>query len=217
MILAFLLLLPLTTVLAQTEEPFDGPDEINTAHSHVIKIHPLRIGEITASYEKQRTSRVTNEFGMSYIYKSYTRDVWAPKGENVFGVGMFSSQRHYTSKKHDTPFGFYHGPVFGYRFIKFEEGVFDLSEDAPDRRYVGRLYQNAMDLSYQVGGQFQMGNHLTMEISGLLGGRVKYAYSKGARELITNNIIGYVLTSDESSAVMITPLPQLVLSVGYSF
>ncbi|GAB3826073.1 hypothetical protein GCM10028895_36440 [Pontibacter rugosus] len=137
------------------------------------------------------------------------------------GLHVRMSQRYYTTKKHrGTPFGFFHGPLFGYRFMVFEENVFGLPEQNPndaDYQFVGRLYQNTVELNYQVGGQFKLGRHLTAELSAALGGRLKYALSKGAGELLTDNIIGHALTAEDNSAIFVVPSPQLNFSIGYSF
>ncbi len=130
------------------------------------------------------------------------------------------SQRKYPKKNAGSPFGFFHGFVFGYRFIAFGENVFGLpAQDPgdPDYRFVGRLYQNSLDLSYQLGVQFKLSNHLTAEAAGALGGRAKYALAKNAGELLTDNIIGHAVVAEDNSAIFVVPLPQLNLSVGYAF
>lgn len=215
------------TVHAQQQQ--QDPDaneirEIDKDHDRVVKLHPLQLGEVYVSMEKLRTERISNEYGIGYIYKSYLKgetDDWQDfEAKDVKGVGIHMSQRHYTSKTKSAPFGFFHGPVFGYRFLVFEKNVFDLPEQdpsSPDFRYVGRLYQNSLDLSYRIGGQFLLGNHFTMEVAGSLGGRVKYAKATTAEELLPEHIIGYKLIKDESSYLAATPLAQLKFSIGYSF
>ncbi|MBB6609420.1 ABC transporter ATP-binding protein [Pontibacter sp. Tf4] len=212
-------------VQAQNQDP-DAPDirDIDKAHDRIIKVHPLQLGEAYLSVEKLRTERVSNEYGIGYIYKSYLKgetDDWQDyEAKDVTGIGIHMSQRHYTSNKKSAPFGFFHGPVFGYRFLVYEKNVFDLPEQdpsSPDFRFVGRLYQNSLDVSYRIGGQFLLGNHFTLEVAGSLGGRVKYAKSTTADELLPQHIIGYELISDESSYVAATPLAQLKFSVGYAF
>ncbi len=219
----------LTAGVAQAqdeEQDIDTPEisEIDTAHDRIIKVHPLQIGEIYFSFEKLRTERVANEYGIGYIYKSYLKgetDDWEDyEAKNVMGVAIHMSQRYYNTKKRTAPFGLFWGPVFGYRFMVFEENVFELPEQdpsSPDYRFVGRLYQNSLDLSYQLGGQFLLGQHFTLELAGSLGGRVKYARATSADELLPEHIIGHELASDESSYIAATPLGQLKFSVGYSF
>ncbi|NEM96215.1 ABC transporter ATP-binding protein [Pontibacter burrus] len=212
-------------VQAQQQDP-DATDirEMDKDHDRIIKIHPLQLGEVYVSMEKLRTERISNEYGIGYIYKSYLKgetDDWQDfEAKNVKGVGIHMSQRHYTSKTKSAPFGFFHGPVFGYRFLVFEKNVFDLPEQdpsSPNFRYVGRLYQNSLDLSYRIGGQFLLGNHFTLEVAGSLGGRVKYAKATTAEELLPEHIIGYELIKDESSYLAATPLAQLKFSIGYAF
>ena len=102
----------------------------------------------------------------------------------------------------------------------FEENVFRLPVQDPadpDYRFIGRLYQNSLELSYQVGVQFKLANHLTADVAGSIGGRVKYALAKNAGELLPEHIIGYAVTAETNSAVFVVPLPQLNLSVGYAF
>ncbi|MEJ8757695.1 ABC transporter ATP-binding protein [Pontibacter sp. H259] len=227
---AFLLILFILAAGAtQAQEEGQDPDapevrEIDTAHDRVIKVHPLQLGEIYLSLEKMRTERISNEYGLGYVYKSYVKgetDDWEDfEARDVMGVAVHMSQRYYNVKKRSAPFGLFWGPVFGYRFLVFEKNVFQLPEqdpNSPNYRFVGRLYQNSLDLSYQLGGQFLLGNHFTLELAGALGGRVKYARSTSANELLPQHIIGHELMKDESSYIAATPLGQLKFSVGYSF
>ncbi|WP_276499561.1 ABC transporter ATP-binding protein [Pontibacter litorisediminis] len=217
--LVLLLMLPLRHTLAQRADAEALPD---TAYSRILKIHPLQIGEVYFSYEKMRTDRISNEFGLSYVYRGYLKsDDFLPDDVKVSGMHIRMSQRYYTSKKHDgVPFGFFHGPMFGYRFMAFEEGVFDSPFEEPGNtfgRQVGRLYQNSLELNYQLGGQFLLGKHFTMEVSAALGARLKYALAKGADELLPENIIGHALVAEQNSAIFIVPSPQLNISAGYTF
>jgi hypothetical protein len=213
------------TAHAQIEEQEreDRAEMINIDRDHVrtIKIHPLHYGEIFISYEKVRAPNISNEIGLSYLYKSYFKgDGWTPEAKDVMGIGIRMSQRYYTSKKKRAPFGFFHGPMFSYRFTVFERNVFDLPElppSDPDFRFVGRLYQNVFDLSYHLGYQFQLGRHFTTELSGGLGGRVKFATATNGGDLIEQNIIGHVVHSDEGAVLSVGPSPQLNFSIGYSF
>lgn len=207
---------------AQSDDALDAEDRVvNTDHDRIFKIRPLDMGQVSLAYEKLRAARVSNEFGLSYIYTTYFKsDVFLPEEQPVDGVAIRMSQRHYTSKKRQAPFGFYHGPVFGYSFIVFEENVFGLEElppSDPNYRYVGRLYQNALDLSYQLGWQFKLGRHFTTELGAAIGARAKYARATGAGELLPDNIIGHAVVEDENSAIFLVPLPKLNFSVGYSF
>ncbi|WP_230392205.1 ABC transporter ATP-binding protein [Pontibacter sp. FD36] len=194
---------------------------IDQDHDKVFKIHPLHYGEVFVSYEKVRAPGISNEFGLNYFYKLHMKgDGWSTNIKDVMGIGIRMSQRYYTSKKKPAPFGFFHGPMFSYRFIVFERNVFDLPDvppSDPDFRYVGRLYQNAIDLSYHLGYQFRLGRHFTTELSGGLGGRVKIANATNGGDLIRENIIGHVMHSDEGAVFTVGPSPQLNFSIGYSF
>lgn len=201
----------------------DGDDvqQIDKATDRVLKVNPFQLGGVSLSYEKMRTERISNEIALSYIYRTYwDSEEWLPEGKRVQGVGVKMSQRKYSNKGTASPFGFFHGFVFGYRFLVFEENVFGLPEQDPAEpgyRFVGRLYQNSLDLSYQLGVQFKLSEHFTAEAAGALGGRVKYALSNNAAELLTDNIIGHAVVAEDNSAIFVVPLPQLNLSVGYAF
>lgn len=218
-----LLLLPLSAAMAQqTSVSEDEELNINTDHDKIIKLHPLQLGELYLSYEKMRAERVSNEFGLSYIYKAYLDggSFFVDNNKSVTGIAIRMSQRHYTSRKRrGTPFGFFHGPMFGYRFMAFEDNALEVDQNpsSPDYRYVGRLYQNSLELNYQLGWQFKLGRQFTGEVSGALGGRVKYALAKGAGDLLADYIIGHELITEDNSAIFVVPSPQLNLSVGYSF
>ncbi|MCJ8165386.1 ABC transporter ATP-binding protein [Pontibacter sp. E15-1] len=213
--------LPLAGAQAQHEEEEDDTHLINTDHDRVLKLNPLQLGEVSVAYEKVRTARVSNEIGLSYIYRTFlNEDAWVPTEKRVHGIGIRMSQRKYTKKNIGHPFGFFRGFVFGYRFMLFEKDVFGLPEQDPgdpDYRFIGRLYQNSLDLSYQVGGQFKLSKHLTAEAAGALGVRAKYALATNAGDLIAERMVGHMLAQENSSALFVVPLPQLKLTVGYSF
>ncbi|PVY44226.1 hypothetical protein C8E01_101592 [Pontibacter virosus] len=194
---------------------------IDRDHDKTIKLHPLHYGEVFVSYEKVRSPNISNEFGLSYFYRLHMKgDGWTTNAKDVMGIGIRMSQRYYTSKKKTAPFGFFHGPMFSYRFIVFERNVFDLPDlppSDPEFRYVGRLYQNALDLSYHLGYQFRLGRYFTTEFSGGLGGRVKIVNATNGGDLIKENIIGHVVHSDEGAVITVGPSPQLNFSIGYSF
>jgi hypothetical protein len=221
-----LLLIPLVAGVAQAQISEEAEERnemanIDWDHDKTFKIHPLHYGEIFISYEKVRSPQTSNEFGLSYLYKSYLKgDGWTPEAKNVMGIGIRMSQRHYTSRKKKAPFGFFHGPMMGYRFVVFERNVFGLPElpaSDPNFRYVGRLYQNALDLSYHLGAQFQLSRHFTAELSGGLGGRVKFAQATNGGDLIRANIIGHVVHSDQGAVLSVGPSPHLNFGIGYSF
>ncbi|MCX2742095.1 ABC transporter ATP-binding protein [Pontibacter anaerobius] len=215
--LVLLLALPFTQAFAQ--DASDTTYTTDIAQQRIIKLHPLQIGEVYFSYEKMRTERISNEFGISYVYRGYFKsDDFLPDDVKAGGVHMRMSQRYYTSKKHDgVPLGFFHGPLFGYRFMVFEEGVFNTAFEDPGSSTVGRLYQNSLELNYQLGSQFMLGKGFTMEVSAALGARLKVAMAKGADDLLTENIIGHALVAERNSAIFIVPSPQLNISAGYSF
>lgn len=194
---------------------------IDQDYDRVLKVYPLQLGEVYLAYEKMRTDRISNEFGISYIYRSYLKgEEWIPERKNVQGVAIRMSQRKYTVKNENRPIGFFHGPVFGYRLLIFEQNAFDLpAQDPgdPEYRFVGRLYQNSLDLSYQLGVQFNLTGHLTAEVGGSIGGRVKYALANNADELLQERIIGHAVIAENNSAIFVVPLPQLNISVGYAF
>ncbi|WP_187262886.1 ABC transporter ATP-binding protein [Pontibacter beigongshangensis] len=230
-LLLFLLMLPLLHAQAQEQDATDARFEApaDPAHDKVLKLHPaqLGLGELYVGYERSRTGYVSNEIGLSYIYRIYLQDGDSRTSRdlpvNTYGVGIRMSQRNYTSKKGNAPFGFFYGPAFGYRFLLFEDSSYELfglpepSQTDPNARYVGRLYLNTFDLSYQLGGQFRLNRHLTLEIAGGLGARLKYAYARDANKLLEGLFVGEKLISDSNGLVLVTPLPQLKLSVGYSF
>ena len=222
LIAAAFVVVPAGVAQAQGHNDEDTEDKVlNKDHDRIIKFRPFDIGQVSFTYEKLRSSRVSNELGIGYIYKSYLKDSgFTPADKKVNGLSVRMSQRHYTSNKKMAPFGFYHGPVFGYRLLIFEKDVFGTESTPPsdpNYRYIGRLYQNSIDLSYQIGGQFQLGKHLTSEIGLALGGRLKYARSVGAEEILAQRIIGHELVAEQNSAIFAVPLAQLNFSVGYSF
>jgi hypothetical protein len=190
---------------------------IGTTYLLIYKIQPLLIGEIRVSYEKVRVTKVSNEYSLGYIYKAYLKgrgsfpDFDAKK---VKGISIRMSQRHYTSKEHNDPFGFFHGPLFGFRFIAFEQNA--LRRINP-LEYAGRLYQTSVDLNYQIGAQQHLGSHLTMEVSGSLGGRVKFSKAATTEDILEDNLYGYHFLKDSDSVFSVVPLPQIKFSVGYIF
>ncbi len=219
---AFMLVwLPLSGAQAQNHDDGDDTHLINKDHDRILKLNPLQLGEVTLSYEKMRAARTANEIGISYIYRTYLNgDAAIPEEQSVQGIGVRMSQRKYSKKNIGHPFGFFHGPVFSYRFILFDEDVFGMPQqdpNDPDYKFVGRMYQNSLDLSYQLGGQFKLTRHLTAEIAGALGVRAKYVLATNAGNMLSEYVIGHQLAAENSAAFFVVPLPQLKLTVGYSF
>ncbi len=224
-----LLLLPFGYTQAQTLEEEEELEEeelqeirnIDHDHDRLFKLHPLQFGEVYLAYEKVRAPRISNEIGLGYVYSSGLKgDMWFPENKKTTGIAVRMSQRYYPTKKKLAPFGFFHGPMFGYKFLAFEENVFGLHElppDDPNYKFVGRLYQNSLELNYQLGGQFMLSNHLTLEIAGGLGGRLKYARAVGGEQEMLDTIIGHVLTSDENSVIAAVPTPHLKISIGLAY
>jgi hypothetical protein len=214
-----LLILPLSSTYAQSDAYEPDTTKVNR---RVIKIHPIQLGEIYLSHEKMRTERISNEIGIGYIYYSYLKgNDWMPEKADAQGLAVRMSQRRYTTKNlTGSPYGFFHGPVFGYRLLVFEENVFGLADQnpqSPDSRIVGRLYENSLDLGYHLGVQFEITRHLTTEVAAGFGGRVKLARATNADELLTEHIIGHAVAAEKNSAIFVSPLPQLKISLGYSF
>jgi hypothetical protein len=204
--------------IKQEQEDRAEMRSIDREHDRVFKIHPLHYGEIFLSYEKVRAPDVSNEFGLSYLYKVHLKgDGWSANAKDVMGIGVRMSQRRYPSRKLRAPFGFFHGPMFQYRFIVFERDVFELPPEEMQARYIGRMYQNVLDLSYHLGYQFQLGRHFTTELSGGLGARAKFGIARNGGELMENLMIGHVLRADEGSVLTVGPSPQLNFAIGYSF
>ncbi|PRY10974.1 hypothetical protein CLV24_112101 [Pontibacter ummariensis] len=213
--LALLMLSFVPSFGQQDEAPFVP----QRAYTHVIKLHPLQLGEVYLSYEKMRTEHISHEFGFSYVYSSYVKgDDYIPDNVKVSGLHVRMSQRCYTSKKHGpVPLGFFHGPLFGYQLLAYDEHVFGEAEQAPNQRELGRMYLNALELNYQAGGQFKLNQHLTMELAMALGGRLKYVRAENADKLLTTYTIGHALIAEKNSAMFLVPSPQLNISLGYSF
>lgn len=224
-----LLVLPCTTAFAQDqddeEETSYGKEiYIEREHDRHLKLYPLQFGEVHLAYEKMRMARISNEVDVAYVYRSYLKSndgFFLPEEKEVNGISVRLSQRHFTSKKRrGTPFGFFHGPMFGYRFLAFKDNAFglpELSPSDPDYRFVGQLTQHSIDLSYQLGGQFKLSRHFTTELSLAIGARAKYAKAVGAEELLEQYIIGHMLKKDDNAAIFAVPVPQLKFAVGYSF
>ncbi|MHA6249453.1 ABC transporter ATP-binding protein [Pontibacter sp. CAU 1760] len=243
--MAMIVMLSLPLFAAQAQD-LDLIQEVDPSYNRVLKVRPVQLGMISISSEKLRMNRVSNEYSLGYIYKAYlgntsgsffedmiakksadgtqepgfTADDFELKEADVQGISFVMSQRKYSKKNEGKPFGFFHGPVFGYRFVLFAKDVFEQPEqdpNDPDYKYIGRLYQNSLDLSYRVGAQFRLVGHLTADAGLSIGARAKYAQAKNAGTLITDNIIGYNIMADENSALTVVPLPQLSFSVGYAF
>lgn len=206
--------------IANAQSDGEVPD-IDISRDRVLKVYPLQLGEAYLAYEKMRTERISNEFGLSYIYSVYMKGgASTPESQPVQGASFQMSQRKYPLKSEGRPFGFFHGPSFGYRFVAYEQDVFEQLAKEPDAaayHAVGRLYQHSLDLSYQLGIQFNLMGPLTADIAAALGGRVKYVLANNAGDLLTDHIIGHAVIAENNSAIFAVPLPQLNLSVGYAF
>ncbi|WP_114777342.1 ABC transporter ATP-binding protein [Botryobacter ruber] len=230
----FLLLLPLSAVQAQTEDDDDYRNEQEYRQkilagnpNRILKVHPLQLGEIYLAYERVRAGDVSNELGLSYIYRTYLKDgdsnLSRDKARDTKGLALRMEQRHYTSKEGNAPYGFFHGPFFGYRFLLFDDSSYEIFNQPepdvndPDARYIGRLFLNTFDLAYRFGYQFRLNKHFALEVAGGLGVRAKYGYSKNANELLQDLFVGKEITSQRNGVLLATALPQFKVALGYSF
>jgi hypothetical protein len=220
-----LLLLPFLIYPAQAQ---DGPEPV---YSGVWKVRPLQFGEYYVAFENVKETDQTNEIGIGYIYKSFVRA--AEKDKNTLtglysnfvddeaytvsdcnGLIMRMSQRNYTSADREAPFGFYHGPAVTLRFIAFQG---DLLRESPEE-VIGRLYQGVLAFHYQVGYQTSIGKHLTLEVFGGVGARLKVATAKLSKGRVEERVIAPLkISPDNNSAIGAAPELHFNMSVGYAF
>lgn len=200
---------------------YEEMQHIDSTFNRMIKVYPLLLGEVRVGHEHMLTTRIANEVAFSYLYTAFLKGADSdPESQPVQGGAIRMSQRRYSLQNQGRPLGFFHGFTFGYRFMVYEQDVFrklSATPDAPVHQGVGRMYQNALDLGYQVGMQFKLIHHLTADVAASLGGRVKYVAADDADKLLTDHIIGHAVAAERNSAIFVTPLPQLNLSVGYAF
>ncbi|MDX5348340.1 MAG: ABC transporter ATP-binding protein [Hymenobacteraceae bacterium] len=203
-----------------------NPAQAQTFHEkpeldHVLKYYPTQLGEVHLAYEHVLDTERSNEFGLSYIYKSYANsNTWFGNFEECVGVGFRMSQRNYTTKKHSAPFGFFYGPAGSYKFVLFHENAI------PQYRYdsngniiggVGRVTQHSLALQYLIGYHVVPWGRLSLEIVGGLGGRLIVGRARGGEQDLDNFIIGHTLKSDRHTVIKATPAPTLNAAVGWAF
>jgi hypothetical protein len=221
MLFAFILF-PFQAVQAQGETEYSG----------TWKVRPLQFGEYYISYENVKETDQTNEIGLGYIHKSFVRATEKDKNTlsgfyDIFldgdtytisdanGIVMRMSQRNYTgSGGREAPYGFYHGFAATAKFLAFDG---DLLREFPDE-VIGRMYQGVLGLDYQVGYQVIIARHLTLELFGGIGGRVKVATAKLSHGRVEDRMIAPVKFSlDDNSTVGVAPALHLNMSLGYAF
>src|SRR6478609_4637798 len=187
----FLFLLPLFS-FAQDDENW------NQTYHGAIKVRPLQFGEIYVSWENIKHEDQSNEIGLGFIYKTFVGTSEQDKNtlgspykafldeekytiSDAAGIVVRMSQRNYSSKTRDIPEGFYYGPVYMYRFIAHDP---DLLRTFPNE-VIGRMYEHVLSFHYQIGYQFILGKHFSVEPYFGAGVRGKYAtaqISKGRTE-----------------------------------
>ena len=220
----------LLSVAAFFPVPVQGQGE--TEYSGVWKVRPLQFGEYYISFENVKETDQTNEIGLGYIHKGFVRAVdkdkntlsgfysnilddeaYAVSDANGFVLRM--SQRNYAgSGGREAPYGFYRGFAAMAKFIAFDG---DLLREFPDE-VIGRMYQGVVGLDYQIGYQAIIARHLTLELFGSVGARVKVATAKLSHGRVEDRIIAPVKVSlDENSVVGAAPALHLNMSVGYAF
>lgn len=205
--------------------------DVSGAYRSVIKVRPLQFGEFYASWENIKHEDQSNEIGLGFIYKSFVgandRDrntLASPYNSfideeeyaisDVAGIVVRMSQRNYSSKTRDIPEGFYYGPVYMYRFIAFDPDLLRTVEN----EVIGRMYQHVLSFHYQVGYQFIIGKHLTLEPFLGAGFRAKYASAKISKGRTEERVIGPIkVTPDDNSTIAGAPSLNLNVQIGYVF
>ncbi len=206
-------------------------DDLTGPNRGVIKVRPLQFGEYYASYENIKHDDQSNEIGLGFIYKSFVganekdrntlNDFYSTFIDeeeyaisDVAGIVVRMTQRNYSSKTRDIPEGFNYGPVYMYRFIAYHPDLLRTVEN----EVIGRMYQHVISFHYQVGYQFILGKHLSIEPFFGAGFRAKYAKAQISKGRTEERVIGPVkVTPDKNSTIAGAPSLNLNFQVGYVF
>ena len=71
----------------------DDEEEEEVERYRVLKVNPFQLGDVSLSYEKMRTERISNEFGLSYVYQGYLKsDDFLPDAVSVIGLHVRMSR-----------------------------------------------------------------------------------------------------------------------------
>ena len=206
-------------------------DDLTTPYKRVLKVRPLQFGEFYASWENIKHDDQSNELGLGFIYKSFVRandqdrntmespyDSFIDEEEyaisEVAGIVVRMSQRNYSSKTRDIPEGFYYGPVYMYRFIAYHPDLLRTFEN----EVIGRMYQHVLSFHYQIGYQFILGKHLTVEPFFGAGFRAKYAKAQLSKNRTEERVIApFKITPDQNSTIAGAASLNFNVQVGYAF
>lgn len=201
------------------------------AYRSVLKVRPLQFGEYYASWENIKHEDQSNEIGLGFIYRSFVKanekdrntldgpyNSFIDEAEyalsDVAGIVVRMSQRNYSSKTRDIPEGFNYGPVYMYRFLAFDPDLLRTEEN----EVIGRMYQHVLSFHYQLGYQFVIGRHLTLEPFLGAGFRAKFATAKISKGRTEERVIGPIkITPDANSTIVGAPSLNFNLNIGYAF
>ncbi|KAA9340218.1 hypothetical protein [Adhaeribacter soli] len=208
---------------AQAEAP-------ERTYSGIWKVRPLQFGEYYISYENVKESDQSNEIGLGFIHRSFVRATEKDRNtlggfygnfldeeeyaiSETAGIVLRMSQRNYTSLTKGAPNGFYHGPAITYRFIAFDPDLLRTYENET----IGRMYQHVLAFHYQLGYQFILAKHLSLDLFGGVGARAKLATAQLSKGRTEDRVIGPVKVTDKNSTLAGAPALHLNLAVGYAF
>jgi hypothetical protein len=206
-------------------------DNWNQTYHGAVKVRPLQFGEVYVSWENIKFEDQSNEIGLGFIYKTFVGT--SEKDRNTLespynsfldeekytisdaaGIVMRMSQRNYTSKIHEIPEGFYYGPVYMYRFIAHDPDLLRTFEN----EVIGRMYEHVISFHYQIGYQFILGKHFSVEPYFGAGVRGKYATAKISKGRTEERVIAPIkITPETNSTIAVAPSLNLNFSIGYVF
>ena len=206
-------------------------DDLSSPYRRAFKVRPLQFGEFYVSWENLKHEDQSNELGIGFIYKSFVGANEKDKNtlndfystfideekyaiSETAGIVVRMSQRNYSSKKFAIPEGFYYGPVYMYRFIAYDPDLLRTFEN----EVIGRMYEHVLSFHYQIGYQFILGKHLSVEPFFGAGFRAKYATAQISKGRTEERVIGPIkITPDQNSTIAGAPSLNLNVQIGYVF
>lgn len=221
----------LFSLLFSTQTLHAQDDDLTTPYKRAFKVRPLQFGEVYLSWENIKHDDQSNELGIGFIYKTLVgtseqdrNTLESPYNSfldeekyamhDAAGIVVRMSQRNYSSKTKDIPEGFYYGPVYMYRFIAHDPDLLRTFEN----EVIGRMYEHVLSFHYQLGYQFILGKHLTVEPFFGAGFRGKYATAQLSKGRTEERVIAPIkITAGDNATIGLAPSLNLNVAIGLAF
>ncbi|WP_143017370.1 hypothetical protein [Catalinimonas alkaloidigena] len=188
-----------------------------------LKLHPLEAGvsAVRIEYEAGQ-GRKSWQWGMAYVHHVQREGegfAWVERAP-AQGVTFRLARRWYNAKS-EAPRGSYFSPLLFYRLATTSKTESNLDAEGHYVEEKKHIHYQVLGLQALFGHQARWGQHVTFDVYGGVGARLKYGWVPPQQTdplyYPTTELLGKTLVSNEQNALLWTPSLQLGVALGYLF